>query len=50
MGEFKIRKFPNMSLLLKLSINEMKSKSVNEFTPIKCLDITEDKKFAYLWL
>jgi hypothetical protein len=44
-GEFKIRKFPNMSLHHKLTLSE-KGKEVS---PIKCIDITEDKKFAYIW-
>jgi hypothetical protein len=37
-----------MSLHLKLNLTDHKQKS--EAIPIKCIDISEDKKFAYVWL
>lgn len=37
-----------MNLIQKLTISD-KNKNNSESRPIKCLDITEDKKLIYLW-
>jgi len=31
-----------------ININEAKNKTIEKI-PIKCLDISEDKKYIYLW-
>jgi len=52
MGELKIRKFPYMEEIKKFKVNEnSKSKhlSINDSNIIKCIDVTNDLKFAYLW-
>jgi hypothetical protein len=37
-----------MALHQKLTMTDLRTKS--EPMPIKCIDITEDKKFAYIWM
>jgi hypothetical protein len=39
-----------MKLFNRLTLHELKPKLANESIPLKCVDVSDDKKFAYLWL
>ncbi len=50
LGELKIRRFPYMELYTKLTVNNSSTSSPSSLQyPVKCLDITDDKKYIYLW-
>ncbi len=47
-GEFIIRKFPYMKESNILSLKDIIK--IDSPAIIRCIDVTEDKKFAYLWM